>query len=257
MSLSIKKEHIGYVLLTLVSFIMLVMLFKSSPIAQSQTYHDFSDSVTYFKISNFWNVISNLPFTIIGLVGLFKLNQMPKVKIQYVFFFLGIILISIGSSYYHLSPNDTTLIWDRLPMTIVFMALFSIIISEFINNKVGVFLLYPLLILGVVSILTWIYLNDLRLYALVQFLPIVAIPIILLFFKSRYNLTIGYWILLIAYALAKVLEYYDGPVYSALQVVSGHSLKHIFSAVGLFALLYSYTKRKRLTNNILLKQTIS
>jgi len=247
MNLSIRKVDIGYTLLIITSLIALLVISMSSPIEQSQSYHEFSDSTMFLSIPNFWNVISNLPFTIVGFMGIHKLRQITKkIRIQYVCFFLGLIFISTGSSYYHLSPNDATLVWDRLPMTIVFMALFSIIISEFINNKLGVILLFPLLILGVISILVWLHFNDLRLYALVQFFPVVAIPIILLFFKSKYNIIIGYWIVLIAYVFAKLFEYFDYQIHEYTHVISGHSLKHIFSAIGLLALFYSYVKRKKL-----------
>ena len=73
-----------------------------------------------------------------------------------------------------------------------------------------------------------------------------AIPVILLFFKSNYTLTSGYWLLLLAYILAKVLENYDTEINELLVVISGHSLKHLMAAVGISILLYTYLKRKRI-----------
>jgi len=131
-------------------------------------------------------------------------------------------------------------------MTIVFMSLFSIIISEFIDFRIGLKVLFPALIIGLLSVVYWFTFNDLKIYVLVQFYPILAILGILIFLKSKYNLTIGYWILLFAYIIAKVFEHFDYQTQSVLKVLSGHTLKHIIISIGIFGLLYTYMKRKEI-----------
>lgn len=243
-----KKERIGYILLIVITIMAIVGLFVLSPIEQDKKYHDFCDSDTYFNIPNFWNVISNVPFLIIGLIGMYKASTLLDKKIQYILFFLGISLVSIGSGYYHLDPNNNTLVWDRLPMTISFMSLFSIIISEFIDLKIGLNLLFPALLIGLLSVVYWIVFNDLKIYILVQFFPILAIIVMLIFFKSKYNLTIGYWLLLLAYIVAKLFEHFDCQTQSTLKILSGHTLKHLIISIGIISLVYSYTKRKKNAN---------
>lgn len=238
-------EKIGYALLAILALASLFGLLFSSPIEQNLEYHDFSDSNTFFGVLNFWNVLSNLPFLFIGIYGIVRLNLARINCLQYFIFFLSIALVSIGSGYYHLNPNNATLVWDRLPMTLGFMSIFSIIISEFINHKAGKRLLFPLLFLGLLSILVWKFTRDLRLYILIQFFPTFAIPIILLFFKPTNKLTFGYWALLLSYIIAKILEYYDGVVYSYLIFISGHTLKHLVIAFGMIILLFSYIKIQR------------
>ena len=130
-------------------------------------------------------------------------------------------------------------------MTIAFMSLFSIIVSEFIDYKKGLKILIPSLLIGLLSVIYWLVFNDLRIYVLVQFYPIIAIPIILIFFKSTYNLTVGYWILSAGYLLAKLFEHYDYETQTILRVFSGHTLKHILAALGIAGLLYTYLKRKK------------
>ena len=142
-------------------------------------------------------MISNLPFLIVGLFGILRLKKMDRLNMQFLTFFIGVCFVSIGSGYYHLNPNNDTLIWDRLPMTIVFTSLISIVISEFIDDKKGKLLLLPFLILGIASIVYWVKMGDLRLYVLVQFYPILAIPVILILFKSKIISPIGFWLLLI------------------------------------------------------------
>jgi len=244
----LKKENIGYFILITSAFSALIGIFVLSPIEQDETYHNFSDVNTFLSLPNFWNVISNLPFLIVGFLGLYKSSSITKEKTQYLIFFLGISLVSIGSSYYHLNPNNGTLVWDRLPMTIAFMALFSIVISEFISYKKGRLILFPALITGLVSVLYWVIFNDLRFYALVQFYPMLAIPVILIFFKSKYNLTQGYWLLLLAYLIAKFFEHFDYQVHSFSGLISGHTMKHIAVAIGVFILFYTYIKRKKLSS---------
>ena len=128
-------------------------------------------------------------------------------------------------------------------MTIAFMSLFSIIISEFIDEKKGLKILIPAILVGLFSVIYWQVFNDLRIYALVQFYPMIAIPVILILFKSKYNLSIGYWMLLGAYLFAKVFEHFDHEIDHLLNGVSGHPLKHVVAAVGIFFLLNTYVKR--------------
>ena len=237
------------------SFLAIIYVFAfMNPIPQDKLYHKFADGRTLFQVANFWNVISNLPFLFVGAFALYKLHIHKSLVLQeaikraYIFLFFGVALVAFGSGYYHLQPNNETLVWDRLPMTISFMALFSIIISEFVAIKIGKKLLFPLLILGLVSVLYWFFgeingQGDLRLYALIQFLPMLIIPILLLLFDSSYTHIKGYWILLLCYILAKLFEHFDMQIFKSLGFISGHSLKHIVAAIGLFVLLKSYELR--------------
>jgi len=163
--------------------------------------------------------------------------------------FLGVSLVAFGSGYYHLWPSNGSLVWDRLPMTIAFMALFSVIIGEYTSVQLGKLALWPLIVFGAFSVIYWHSTEvkgggDLRLYVLVQFLPMLIIPLILLFFKSKFTCTSGYWLLLCTYVLAKVFEYFDEAIYNMPSLLSGHSLKHIVVAFGLLFLLRAYIDRE-------------
>jgi hypothetical protein len=224
------------------------------PIPQDVNYHNFADGRTMLQVPNFWNVLSNIPFFLVGGLGLYKLYSnrlviLNSMKFGYALLFFGVALVAFGSGYYHLEPNNETLVWDRLPMTIAFMSLFAILLSEFIEQRVGKRLLFPLLLVGMGSVFYWYWgemngAGDLRAYALVQFLPMLIIPVLLYAFKPHYSHVLGYWLLLLCYLLAKVFEYFDGAIYTLLgQAISGHSLKHIVAALGMYILLVSYEKR--------------
>ena len=251
------NKKTGHIVIILISMSAALVVFSLEPIAQDISYHNFKDQRTFFEIPNFWNVVSNIPFLLVGITGIYHLFYSQKIKfitdlkIAYVLLFISVSVVAVGSSYYHLWPANSTLFWDRLPMTVAFMSLFSIIIGEFISIKLGKILLWPLIVFGAYSVFYWHITEsdgagDLRLYILVQFLPVLLIPLILLFFKPVFTNISGYWLLLLAYIVAKLLEHFDSQVYDALLFMSGHSIKHIIAALGLYLLLISYNNRERI-----------
>ena len=249
-----KKERLGYALILLTALLAVGAVLTQGPIPQDVTYHLFVDTREIWSIPNFWNVVTNFPFAIVGVLALYQLRLpgrlgfLDETRMACTLLFFGTFLVSIGSSYYHLEPNNQTLVWDRLPMTIAFMSLLSIIISEFISIRTGKALLLPLLLAGILSVAYWHITElrgegDLRFYALVQFYPMVAVPIVLVCFRPRCTHIQAYWWLLLIYLTAKVFEQLDGEVFDALGFISGHSLKHLAAALGMYVLLVFYQKR--------------
>ena len=218
----------------------LAALLRLPPILQDQDYHQFADVRALFGIPNVWNVISNIPFIVIGAAGLAHYRDSTAT----VFIFFGIFLTGFGSSYYHWSPNDDTLFWDRLPMVLAFMAILANAVEERLNARAGVILLWPLLAIGVFSLLLWRWNGDLRLYGWVQFFPVLALPVMFLLLPPKDTGT-HYWIVAAAiYALAKVLEHFDSAIYSIGHFVSGHTLKHLAAAAACFAILRYFQTRQ-------------
>src|SRR5262249_31843710 len=106
------------------------------PFAQPLWYHDFADQRTLCSVPHFWNVVSNLPFVVVGVGGMVYLAPaQPRrrngsvidagERWTYLIFFLCIALTGVGSAYYHADPNNDTLLWDRMPLAMAFMALFA------------------------------------------------------------------------------------------------------------------------------------
>ena len=77
-----KRKNIGYIVLIILAVLALIGMFMISPIEQDRAYHNFSDNRAVFGIPNFWNVISNLPFLIVGCLGMYKLRSISKKTIQ-------------------------------------------------------------------------------------------------------------------------------------------------------------------------------
>jgi ceramidase len=223
--------------LTAVSLAGLLLL---PPIPQDQSYHQFADQRTIFGIPNFWNVVSNLPFLAVGAAGLQRFRYPPATFV----FFLGVFLTGIGSSYYHWNPNDDTLFWDRLPMTLSFAAILALIVEERVNARIGSILLWPALAIGLFSLLVWRWTDDLRLYFWVQFFPAFAVLLLFFLYRPLYTGTY-YWIAAgVLYALAKVFEFTDEAIYRAGHFLSGHTLKHFAAAASCFAILRYFQTRQ-------------
>jgi hypothetical protein len=219
------------------------------PIIQDPSYHRFADQRTLLGIPNFWNVVSNLPFLAVGVLGACMLHHgncsgmLAPLRRSYAVLFLAAALIGLGSSYYHVKPTDFRLLWDRLPMTLAFMAFLAIIVGEHIDSFTGQAALPPLLAIGLASVLWWWYGGDLRPYVLVQYLPFLIVPLIVILFPSRLSHPGLIWGVIAAYALAKGFELSDNQIYRVMGI-SGHALKHLAAASGISLLLRAIKYRR-------------
>jgi len=196
-------------------------------IAQDESYHSFADQRTIWAIPNFWNVVSNLPFAILGVWGLWRLGGATARVL-----FTGLFLTSVGSACYHLAPSDARLIWDRLPMTLVFMSFLAAVIAEGRSPRWEALILSLLLVLGIASIWWWRTAGNLLPYLLVQFAPVIMM--LPAFWRASGKRWLGYVAAL--YAAAKIAEFYDPSIYSVLPL-SGHTWKHLLGAAAGYCIL--------------------
>lgn len=244
------QRRTGLVILTMVMVMFASYLFSLPRIPQSASYHNFADQRCFFGIPNFLDVVSNLPFLIVGICGLGSVISgkytstflVESERRPFVVFFLGVALTCFGSSYYHLHPTNTRLVWDRLPMTLGFMGILSASIAERISVKAGTRLLLPLVAAGVGSVFYWFWTEargrgDLRSYSLVQFGSLFVLLVMLVLFRQRYTQSWCLWAALAFYVAAKLLESFDREIYSVRHLVSGHTLKHLAAATAAYFIL--------------------
>ena len=222
----------------------------ADPFPQDPAYHLFADDRRMLGIPNFMNVFSNLGFLAVGIYAFVLLDRMTPSALlpAWVMLAVGIVATALGSGYYHWAPTNETLAWDRLGMAIGFMSLTALVIGEYGSPKIGRAMLAPLIALGIVSVVYWsqseaLGRGDLRLYAIVQFMPALLIPLTLLLYPRRSDLTRSLWWLFACYLLAKVSEHFDSQIYEMGGLISGHSLKHLFAAVGLLFLFVGLRRR--------------
>jgi Ceramidase len=202
-------------------------------IAQDPAYHDFADRRTVWGVPNLLNVISNLPFAAIGILGLLTAEKTKMARV----FFLAVTATAFGSAWYHFQPDSQTLFWDRLPMAVGFMALFALVVGDRMDARAGELMSFPLIAAGIVSVVYWRLTDDLRIYALVQFFPLLAIPAMMLFFPSSHGRTRYLAAAMGCYAAAKLLEALDSQIFGLGGLVSGHTLKHFTAALATFWIL--------------------
>jgi hypothetical protein len=244
-------------LLIFVAVAVAIIALLLPPIPQPLSYHNFADHRAWLGIPNFGDVASNLPFAIVGLWGLLVLFTPGKTKFLdprerwlYVVMFSALILTALGSAYYHLAPDNGRLVWDRIPIMIVFMALLAAVIAERVSVNAGLALFPVLEALGVASVLYWRSSElrghgDLRCYAAVQVYAILIVLLALLL-PPQYTRGSDFAVVVGFYALAKILEEGDRQVFAVGHLVSGHTLKHVAAAAAGCWVLRMLTKRHTL-----------
>jgi hypothetical protein len=235
-----------------VAIIVAVAVFALPRIPQYPAYHAFADGRTVLGVKNFWNVVSNAPFVAVGALGIaFVWRRRDRGTLApHAVLFLGVALTGFASAYYHLAPNNRTLVWDRVPMTLIFTSLYVALIVERASVRWGVRLLPVLVGLGVASVLWWRATEiaghgDLRPYAIVQFYPFIGIVLLLITFPARCTRSSDILWIGMTYAVAKLAEVSDREVLDLTGgVVSGHTVKHLIAAGATCLILRNVEKRR-------------
>jgi len=255
---SLLSRRSGIWLFPLLATVLAVAALFVPRTPQPLSYHDFADKRSLFGIPNFGDVVSNILFLASGVSGLVLLSREssrerflhPRERWPYVFVFLGLVLTAFGSAYYHWAPDNARLLWDRLPMTIVFMPLVATLVAERVNLKLGLWLLPILTVAGMASVLQWHFselsgAGDLRFYAAVQLYSLLALLAALLL-PPRYTRSPDLLVVAGFYVVAKLCETLDHRIFSLGHVVSGHTLKHLTAGAAGFWILRMLMKRQPL-----------
>ena len=228
-----RKEM--FVVLTLLAGTALWLF--TPAVAQPADYFPFADQRPWLGIPNAADVLSNLAFVAVGLLGLYWLLQRlrplaPVVRLSLSVLFLGFFLTGFGSAYFHWNPTNETLVGDRLPMTVVFAGVFGALLAERVSARSGVAVLLLMLVVGPASVFYWKTTGDLSLYAVVQFGGMAAI-LLLLSLTPKGHDPFPWWALIAWYGVAKITEFGDVFVWHATrEAFAGHMLKHLAAAIG-------------------------
>lgn len=244
-------------LLITIACVVAAVLLPAMP--QPLSYHEFADCRTLFGVANFFNVISNLPFLVAGGWGLWLIFRGDghfldaREQLPYLVFFLGAFLTCFGSAYYHFAPDNLRLVWDRLPMTLGFAGLVAAALAERLDLRLGLRSLWPLLALGVFTVIFWYGTEragagNVMPYGVYQGWSVLVIVLVLVLFPARrysHGSLLGW--AAVWYGLAKVFETFDLQIYRMLGgTLSGHSIKHVLAALGVFAIVWQLRLRRPL-----------
>lgn len=257
----LEKKHltlkVGLMFLIGIALFVILIFYLLKPIPQSPNYHHFADKRSWIGIPNAGNVLSNIVIFLSGIWGVFALVLNNKIQFNdhrerwiWIGVALGLVLTSIGSAYYHLNPNNERLVWDRLPMTIVFMSLVAALISERVNIKLGLWLWPCFITLGFFSVWMW-YSSELQNQSDLSFyLGIQSYAFLMTFMMwilpSPYNKNWFLGLSVAFYAMAILCDSYDYQINHIMHgLVSGHTIKHILVGLTGASFIWMILTRKR------------
>ncbi|WP_158886071.1 alkaline phytoceramidase [Rhodanobacter sp. L36] len=235
----LNTQQRGYVL-ALIGAVVLILALVLPSFAQPQGYHDFADKRGWLGVPNFGDVASNLAFLWVGLAGLFVL-RLPSVRAMaaatrqaYGLMFFGLVFTAFGSGYYHWAPSDARLVWDRLPMTVVFMPLLAATLAERLRWR-STWPLWGLTLLGLGSVLYWKWSGNLLPYLMAQGGSILLILLAVMWLRSPWTERRLLYAALASYAVAFVSEKLDRPIFElSANMASGHTIKHLAAAFAFY-----------------------
>jgi hypothetical protein len=239
-------------LLALAAGALLLVAVFAPALAQPPHAHDFADQRALWGLPHALDVLSNLPFAIAGVLGLRALSRLPDGALSKAqracahLFFVGLLVVAVGSSWYHLMPNDLGLAIDRASMSVAFAGLLGLLVAGLVTDRAGAVLAGVVLLLALASVAAWYATGNVLPWAVVQF---GGMPLLLLAALVRPRpgaLAVRWSLVLLAYAVAKLFESNDLLVYAAFgELLSGHSLKHVAAALAAWPVLHALAARVR------------
>jgi hypothetical protein len=256
-----KRFRVGAMLLASLTILSAVLGLSTRRLNDPPSYIAFADQRTFLGVPRFMDVISSLPWAVVGVAGVISAwRRKPGPhgpfsesweRLGSMVLFAAILGVSIGSTSFHYAPGPTTLLWDRLPIAVAFMCFLALVIGDRISLRCGRALFWPLVAFGLFSVWHWQYTEtlgrgDIRLYALVQLYPMLAVPCMLVAFPARYTRAGDTWLALLCYGLAKLFELGDAGVFALTKVISGHTLKHLAATFATLLLLRFVQQRRQI-----------
>lgn len=224
------------------------------PITQLPHYHEFADARAWLGIPNAADVLSNAGFAMVGAWGLAALaphRRDPRLARGWpgqALFLSSLILVAIGSSWYHLAPDDARLFWDRTPIALLCAGLLVAVDAETRANPQPRWILPALVAAAVASVEWWSFTEargegDLRPYLLLQAAPLLLVPLWQALRGTPRRERIAFGIAILLYVLAKVAELADHSIFAWLGFMSGHTLKHLLSVAASAVLVANVVAR--------------
>jgi hypothetical protein len=238
---------------TTVLALALALLLPAMP--QPQAYHDFVDKRAAYGIANVLDVASNLVFAVVGAACLALVLrsrtcfEQPVERWPYAAFAVGVLLTAAGSCHYHLAPDNASLFWDRLPMTISFMSLVAAQLVDRVHVRAGVLALVPMLLVGVGSVVYWIATErrgqgNVVPYGVLQAYAVLVLLQLAVWHPSRYTHGNAIHVVFAGYVLAKGLEHLDREIFALTGTVSGHTMKHVVAGLSGLPVVYMLWRRE-------------
>ena len=201
-------------------------------------YHDFADQRTLLGLPHALDVLSNLPFAVMGAWGLWWLRRVPLDRLGTAqrglagLLFIGLIATAFCSSGYHLDLHEAGLCIDRVGMSLAFAGLLGLAAADRISARAGVALAALVAVAApATALVAWLG-GNMTPWAVLQGGGLVLLAALAL--RRPQPRALGFSIIgvIAFYAVAKALELADAPVFALTQqLISGHSAKHLVAAL--------------------------
>ena len=211
--------------------------------------HDFADQRGWHGLPCALDVLSNLPFAVAGAWGLVWLRRLGALRLclatraTAALFFVGLVLTTAGSSWYHWQPDNAGLLWDRLGMSVAFAGLLGLAVVGRISPRAGLATALGLMVAAPAAVLAWAHTGNLTPWAVVQFGGMLVVLALACLPHRHGALVLQLGALIACYAAAKVMELADHSVYEATAGwVSGHTLKHLLAAGAALPVLFAMAR---------------
>ncbi len=241
-----RRSWFSFAPVMVLSLLVLAMWMHGA-IAQPEHYHEFADGRAFWGIFNAMDVLSNAGFLLVGawamlaLSSAMRMQGLDAVRLAYFLFAASIFATAFASSYYHLAPDNARLFWDRLPIALACASLLAAVRLDTVRSKWRASCELALWMLAAWwSVWWWQSTADLRPYLALQVMAIALIPLWQYVNGARPSQRSAFAWAIALYVVAKICELTDATIMSHLVWVSGHSLKHVLSAIAAWILLREY-----------------
>lgn len=231
-----------------VALMLIAALALSGPIAQPHDYHAFADQRVLFGLERAGDVLSNVGFLLVAAYGFMawrRASPADPARPAYAVFLAAIGLTALGSGWYHLAPDDARLLWDRLPIAVACAALLAGAVRDAYPSTAAAMALPLLAVFGIGSVVWWSWTGDLRYYLLIQGAPLVLIPVLQWQARAPMAQRTAFFIAIVLYVWAKLFEVADHAILEALDIISGHTIKHVLATLAAFVLTRQFARRGR------------
>lgn len=225
--------------LTLLGITLAVIAMFGPPLLQPQSYHNFADQRVLFGLPHAMDVISNLPFLLLGLFGLARLPRVTEAWRGLVrLLCTGLLLTFAGSGTYHLAPSNAGLLLDRIGMLVLFAGILGLASADRLGLALARGMLTWVGVAGAASLAAWWYGSNLLPWALLQIGGVLVLLLLACARPQAEAPTLRLGLCVVWYGLAKLCELADEDIFRlSNQMISGHSLKHLLSGLAVLPLL--------------------
>ena len=250
------RRQIWLILVAVVALYGLLRL-SFGPLPQDPAYHLLADMRTCLGIiPRAGDVLTNLAILASGLFGLALRTRMTvalEERSAVNVLIAASILTAFGSAYYHWAPAHATLVWDRLPLSIVLMTVLALVMADRVHPLFARVAVWPFAALGVASVILWgvseaMGQGDLLLYLILRIGTGVAIAFLLILRQPRHTGTKWLVAALVCEVFMAIFERFDHEVFRLTGgLASGHNVKHVMAGVGLAFVFWWLRSRTMLT----------